>query len=55
MERYFEQPLETKLKDTRKETGFQIGATPPETEDPRCSYDPACQEIISRVNFIYKS
>lgn len=35
MEQYFEQPLEQKLKDVRKEVYYQVGATPDHVEQAR--------------------
>ncbi len=35
MEKYFNQPTEVKMKDTRPQWGFQVGATPSFTEKPR--------------------
>ncbi|KAL9644406.1 hypothetical protein ABK040_013635 [Willaertia magna] len=35
MEDYYNQPLEAKMKDVHPEWGYQIGATPENTENPR--------------------
>ncbi|KAI9295344.1 Clavaminate synthase-like protein [Neoconidiobolus thromboides FSU 785] len=37
------------MEDARPEVGYQVGVTPPSTEDPRCKTDAACQEIIEKL------
>jgi isopenicillin N synthase-like dioxygenase len=44
MERYYEQPLEEKMKDVRKEIHYQLGATPENTESCRCFQEKECLE-----------
>ncbi|KAG2443486.1 hypothetical protein HXX76_001839 [Chlamydomonas incerta] len=49
LERYFGQPTERKLEDCRPHLDYQVGATPPGTEVPRCVVDPALQEQLRRL------
>ncbi|KAJ9085166.1 hypothetical protein DSO57_1016503 [Entomophthora muscae] len=49
MERYFEQPYEEKLKDARPQFHYQVGATPGNTEDPKCKVDKDCQDLIYQL------
>eukprot|EP00834_Sanchytrium_tribonematis_P001000 NODE_21_length_42443_cov_0.822808.p11 type:complete len:339 gc:universal NODE_21_length_42443_cov_0.822808:12606-11590(-) len=46
---YFELPCDERLKDVRKEFGYQVGATPGFTEDPKCSFDQNCQKVIDSL------
>ncbi|RKO88752.1 hypothetical protein BDK51DRAFT_15361 [Blyttiomyces helicus] len=50
IEDYFAQPLEAKLKDVRPEVGYQIGATPENTEVPRCGRDDDCKERVDKMS-----
>ncbi|KAG2443195.1 hypothetical protein HYH02_009272 [Chlamydomonas schloesseri] len=50
LERYFGQPMERKLEDCRPSLDYQVGATPPGTEVPRCVVDPALQEQLRRLH-----
>ena len=45
-ERYYEQPVEKKMKDVHPELHYQVGATPEFTEEARCNKDPDCQQLI---------
>ncbi|DBB09053.1 TPA: hypothetical protein ACH3X3_007676 [Trebouxia sp. C0006] len=47
MERYFAQSTAAKLKDTRPELHFQVGATPEGTETPKCTVDPTSIAAIA--------
>ena len=47
MEKYYNQPDEVKLKDARPELHYQVGATPENTEVPRCRFDPRCEGIFA--------
>ena len=47
--RYFDLPYEEKMKDARPDCGYQVGATPGYTEDPKCSRDPKCQTLIEKL------
>ncbi|KAL7751516.1 hypothetical protein RI367_002979 [Sorochytrium milnesiophthora] len=49
MERYFDQPHDAKMKDVRKEVGYQIGATPEFKEEPMCFSSPKCVEIVDAL------
>lgn len=49
MEDYFNQSLEVKMKDTRKEFSYQVGATPSNTEKPRCGNDDNCLEYVESL------
>ncbi|PNW74125.1 hypothetical protein CHLRE_13g586400v5 [Chlamydomonas reinhardtii] len=49
LERYFGQPTERKLEDCRPSLDYQVGATPPGTEVPRCVVDAALQEQLRRL------
>eukprot|EP00835_Amoeboradix_gromovi_P003181 NODE_201_length_15044_cov_0.334560.p1 type:complete len:365 gc:universal NODE_201_length_15044_cov_0.334560:11770-10676(-) len=42
---YFDLPVEEKMKDVRKNFGYQVGATPGLVEAPKCSWDPNCDEV----------
>lgn len=52
MEDYFNQSTDVKMKDTRPDLMYQVGATPELTEVPRCGGDVGCQEMIEKVCFI---
>jgi isopenicillin N synthase-like dioxygenase len=52
IEDYFNQPNEVKLKDTRPEVHYQVGATPDNTELPRCGRDEGCKEMVENVLMI---
>jgi isopenicillin N synthase-like dioxygenase len=47
MEDYFDQPNELKMADTRPELHYQVGATPANTELPRCGRDDDCIEMVN--------
>lgn len=47
---YFEQPYQDKLKDTRPETGYQIGVTPNGIEVAKCVTDESCLEFIDKLS-----
>ena len=49
MERYFERPLEQKLKDARPELAYQVGITPEGIEKPRCLTDKSLQRAIAAL------
>ncbi|KNC98901.1 uncharacterized protein SPPG_05866 [Spizellomyces punctatus DAOM BR117] len=49
MEDYFAQDEEAKLRDVRPEVGYQVGATPENTERPRCARDEGCEEIVKTM------
>ncbi|KAI8865403.1 Clavaminate synthase-like protein [Ramicandelaber brevisporus] len=49
VEDYFDQPTEVKMNDVRADLGFQIGATPELTEEPRCKRDPVCQDVVHNI------
>jgi isopenicillin N synthase-like dioxygenase len=53
IEDYFDQPTEEKLKDTRPDLHFQVGATPDNTELPRCGRDDDCIEMVAKVRKAY--
>jgi hypothetical protein len=46
MEEYYKQSYQEKLKDTRPEYHYQVGATPEFTESPKCNRDPKCMYPI---------
>jgi len=50
LERYFEQPYDTKLADARPDFHYQVGVTPEGVEFPRCAVDPTCQEFVAELN-----
>jgi hypothetical protein len=50
VEKYFEQPMEVKMQDVRKEYGYQVGSTPELVEEPKCKSDASCQEFIDQVS-----
>jgi isopenicillin N synthase-like dioxygenase len=52
IEDYFDQPTEEKLKDTRPDLHFQVGATPDNTELPRCGRDTDCIEMVEKVSLV---
>ncbi|KAI0220439.1 hypothetical protein L0F63_006112 [Massospora cicadina] len=47
LEKYYAQGYDRVMQDVRAEVGYQVGVTPPATEEPRCRTDPACQKIIA--------
>lgn len=49
IESYYGQGHAKVMKDARPEVGYQVGVTPPATEEPRCRKDSACQKIIANV------
>jgi isopenicillin N synthase-like dioxygenase len=46
---YFEQSYNEKLKDVRKDTGYQVGVTPNGIEIAKCSTDPQCLHFIQTL------
>lgn len=42
MEKYYEQPYDLKILDSRPELSYQVGVTPEEVEISTCSQDPDC-------------
>ena len=47
LERYFARDHATKLRDCRPELHYQVGATPPHVETPRCVADPSvCESVL---------
>ncbi|KAJ9078067.1 hypothetical protein DSO57_1010672 [Entomophthora muscae] len=49
LEKYYGQGHDQVMKDARPEVGYQVGVTPPATEEPRCKRDPTCQNIIANI------
>lgn len=49
MEDYFAQSDEAIAKDVRPEYGYQVGATPEFTEEPKCKRDDHCLDIIEKL------
>ena len=50
LEDYFEQPDAVKALDARPELSFQVGATPANTELPRCGRDPKCLAVVEALS-----
>jgi isopenicillin N synthase-like dioxygenase len=51
---YFLQPTKELLKDTKPETGYQIGITPERMEVSKCSRDQKCLDFIKKYNLDVK-
>lgn len=49
LEDYFGLPEKVKLQDCRPELHYQVGATPENTERPRCARDDKCLEWVGTV------
>ena len=49
MEKYFSQPPEELAKDIRKELAYQVGATPENTEIPKCIAAKNCEELNEQL------
>ena len=51
LERYFSQPNEILLQDSRPELSYQVGFTPEGTELPRCASgrDEKCDEFVKAM------
>ncbi|KAL2912874.1 hypothetical protein HK105_207655 [Polyrhizophydium stewartii] len=49
IEDYFAQDTETKLKDIRPDVHYQVGATPENTEEPRCGRDDNCLKLVESM------
>ena len=50
IEDYFDQDLQDKMKDVRPEFSYQVGATPSNTEVPRCGNDDHCMEMVELMS-----
>jgi len=50
LEKYFDQPSDTKLKDARPHLSYQVGVTPEGIETPRCTFDPSCKDRIEKMD-----
>ncbi|KAJ3187858.1 hypothetical protein HDU85_006251 [Gaertneriomyces sp. JEL0708] len=50
MEDYFAQSHEAKMPDCRPQYGYQVGATPENTEKPRCGRDDRCNEMVQNMS-----
>ncbi|KAJ3004427.1 hypothetical protein HKX48_001230 [Thoreauomyces humboldtii] len=49
MEDYFAQPYDAKTPDARPEYGYQVGATPANTEKPKCGRDESCNARVAAM------
>ncbi|KAI8928915.1 hypothetical protein BC831DRAFT_446344 [Entophlyctis helioformis] len=49
LEDYFGQDDDVKRQDCRPEVHYQVGATPENTEEPRCGRDDDCLELVSKM------
>jgi isopenicillin N synthase-like dioxygenase len=54
MEEYYQQSYQEKLKDTRPEYHYQVGATPEFTESPKCNRDPKCISFVEEMEILNK-
>ena len=50
LEDYFNQSEDDKMKDARPELFYQVGATPANTELPRCGRDEKCLKYVDSLN-----
>jgi isopenicillin N synthase-like dioxygenase len=48
LERYFNRPYDTIMRDARPDIFYQLGVTPEGTELPRCTSDPRCRDIVNQ-------
>jgi isopenicillin N synthase-like dioxygenase len=37
------------MQDVRPDVGYQVGATPENTEDPKCRREPICKELVESI------